>query len=367
MHFKKLTLTTILVILSLSYSIGQNLTNKPSVTEKLDSLYQFKVYNLFGDQISIDLKGANDKQKNKSLEHNVPVKIYYSLKSKGTRSRNIEKWVYPTQLSDRLDQSEDDLDLLGLNNLDLAVQKTLNKKDSLIKKIDFRQFDEKGVQTRISYISDSLDNAVDTIFFNHATSNPNSYLAVYAFINYANRPADRPRIRYQITELQALLNAQFHLLKGKTIDKINKQLSNAKRTEIGKYLPKITLADSLGKKSSLSGVKGHYTLIDFWATWCGYCRVEHPNLIDMHNKYPNLKIISVSLDETKSIPLWKQAILNDGINKWPQYIASYDDAKQYLNINAIPANFLLDAEGRIIDFNLRGEKLEIELKKIFKY
>ncbi|MFZ9045706.1 MAG: TlpA family protein disulfide reductase [Cyclobacteriaceae bacterium] len=136
---------------------------------------------------------------------------------------------------------------------------------------------------------------------------------------------------------------------------------------IGSEAPEINLPDPDGKLLALSSLRGKYVLIDFWAAWCRPCRMENPNVVRMYEKYKNEKfeILGVSLDRTKDA--WLNAIEDDGLT-WKhvsdlQYFNS--EAARSYQINAIPATYLIDPKGKIIDKNLRGPSLEAKLKEIF--
>lgn len=146
------------------------------------------------------------------------------------------------------------------------------------------------------------------------------------------------------------------------------RVARIKGVSVGASAPEIALNDTTGKPVPLSSLRGKYVLIDFWASWCGPCRAENPNVVRMYNKFKDkgFAIYSVSLDQAKAN--WTKAIRNDNLTwthvsdlKFWQSAA----AQQY-GVQAIPATFLLDKDGKIIAKNLRGEALEQKLEEILK-
>lgn len=138
---------------------------------------------------------------------------------------------------------------------------------------------------------------------------------------------------------------------------------------MGAVAPPIALPTPAGQSLPLSSLKGKYVLLDFWASWCGPCRAENPNVVEAYNKYKDkgFTIYSVSLDDNKD--KWQQAIQADGLS-WPNHVSDLkrweSTAARDYGVEAIPTNFLLDKDGKIIARDLRGPALEAKLAEVLK-
>jgi len=146
------------------------------------------------------------------------------------------------------------------------------------------------------------------------------------------------------------------------------RVARIKGVMVGSEAPEIALSDTTGATVPLSSLRGKYVLIDFWASWCGPCRSENPNVVRMYDKYKDkgFAIYSVSLDKDKES--WLRAIRNDRLTWTHVSDLKYwqSEAAQKYGVQGIPATFLLDKDGKIIAKNLRGPALEQKLEEILK-
>lgn len=218
----------------------------------------------------------------------------------------------------------------------------------------------KIVQDSIYKAAEGLQEERKAATFQYIKGHPNSFIAATEVISMFSYNPD-------VKQFESVYNGLGAKVKGSGLGKrIGDLLALAKKTDVGQPAPDFTLADVDGKTQSLLAHKGKYVLLDFWASWCGPCRAENPNVVKAYNAYKGkgFEVVGVSLDEDRAA--WQQAIAKDGL-AWTQLSdlkGWKSDVAGLYGVRGIPMNYLLDKDGKIVGKGLRGEALEKKLAEL---
>lgn len=228
---------------------------------------------------------------------------------------------------------------------------------AFVKSLDERKMAGDSLQKLVAMNKD--------ISLKFAENHLNSFMGLYTFNMYVLDNYFEPaKVEPLFHRFSASLRSSP--LGQRTAEKIE----IGKRRQAGAKATDFTQNDLNDKPFTLSSLRGKYVLVDFWASWCGPCRAENPNVVKAYNelKGKNFEIVGVSLDYPGSKAAWAEAVKKDGL-PWIQV----SDLKGWKNevavmygINSVPQNLLIDPKGMIIAKNLRGEALTEKLKELIK-
>lgn len=235
---------------------------------------------------------------------------------------------------------------LAQKTKDMATIEALQK--------EYTQFQEDFIKQNDAYVS----------------SHPKAFISALIIEGMFNQGApDIKKIKGYYDQLDESVKNTKHGKKiKKQLDELSKPVAAVKELKAGDLAPDFTAPDTNGKAVSLKQSMGKITVIDFWASWCNPCRAENPNMVALYKEFhgKGLNIISISLDSDAA--KWKAAIAKDRLT-WTQVSnlkEMEDPIADAYGVKLIPTTFVLDANGKILARDLRGEELKEKVKSLLK-
>jgi peroxiredoxin len=291
---------------------------------------------------------------------------FYELNLYGQRvvklalyKENVDvKFNFSDPNSLQIEGSQDSKEMLKLEKLMESYQVQVNQLNERYYEAMSKNNAEAIRQIQLDAMNLESQQVVKVKEMIESMGNSFASLAAVGLLNPQN---DFPFIDALITKLNENYPGTIAILKMK------QQLDEMRALAVGQVAPDIVLPDPSGKTTKLSDLKGKYVLIDFWAAWCKPCRQENPNVVRLFNQYNSkgFEVFGVSLDRSRED--WVKAIADDRLT-WTQVsdLQYFNSAAAVLyQIQAIPATYLVDPDGKIIAKDLRGPSLEAKLAELF--
>lgn len=225
-----------------------------------------------------------------------------------------------------------------------------------------KENNNKEELSRLDSLYDAIEDDKIRIIKQYIADNPKTPVSLYAIRKHLVYYLDGKELENQLSELDTTLH------KFDTYKELAERVDILSKCAIGKKAPNFTLEDTTGKPVSLNDFRGNYLLLDFWASWCGPCRRENPNVVKMYKKFNDkgFEVLGVSLDSKRD--KWLKAIEEDNLT-WTHVseLKGWDSkAGKLYGVMSIPHTVLINKEGVIVAKNLKGKALEEKLKELME-